>query len=120
MGRRRRRPVKPRSKQWRAVRDGSGQWIVVNERGEQPLRSETPLDRLCNVHLAAAAPVLRESLEALARRLEHMESPYARDGDRLISAYGALAMSRPTMDLLAEVLGKRGHQLQLDLSAEVA
>ena len=120
MGRRaKRRPVAPRVEQWRATRDGFGSWVVVNERGEEPLRSAEPLDRLFNVHLTAAAPVLRESLEELARRLEHMESPYARDERRPITAYGALAISRPTGDLLGEEMRQR-NQLLLDLRTEVA
>jgi len=120
LGRRaKRRPVARRVEQWRATRDGFGSWVVVDERGGEPLRSNDPLDRLCNVHLAAAAPVLRESLEALTRRLEHMESPYARDERRLITAYGALAISRPTVDLLIEEIRQR-NQLVLDLRTAVA
>lgn len=70
-------------------------------------------------YLVAQAPVLREALEELARRLEYLELPYTRDRERARWAWGEIAASRPPAEerFRAEV---QRDQLELDLSHEVA
>lgn len=121
MGRRmKRRPMQQRAARWRAVRGPFGRWIVVNEFGEEPLRTSDPVEQLMAAHLAAAAPGLREALEELARRLLYLETPYTRDARRVDSALGEVALSRPSASSLLGALAQRS-QLELDLSAsEVA
>jgi hypothetical protein len=48
-----------------------------------------------------------------------MESPYARDDAHLVSAYGALAISRPPIEHLVQAL-RQGGQFELDLTTEIA
>lgn len=120
MGRSMKRSLpKERAQLWRAVRGPFGRWVVVNEQGQEPLRSPDPLAQMMAVHLAAAAPTLREVLEEVARRLIHLETPYTRDHDRARWALGVLAVSRPMGHDLAPALATRQQQ-QLDLSTDVA
>jgi hypothetical protein len=96
----RRRVLLP-CERWRAVRDGCGAWVIVDECGVQPLRADDPLARLGNVYLAAAAPELRHTLLRLAHRMgtliEFLSSQPHRDGKLLQEAYGVIALSHPPL-----------------------
>jgi hypothetical protein len=118
----RRRVLLP-SERWRVVRDGCGAWLIVNECGAQPLRSDDPLARLGNLYLAAAAPELRDALLRLVRRMEtlieYASSQPHRDGKLVMRAYGVIGDSRPPMKewLAVEDAARRG---QRELDFEVA
>lgn len=89
-----RRAPAPGFESWRAVMDGTGAWVIVNQRGEQPLRAPDPVVRLYNIHLAASAPTLREALEALARRFERLEIRRNPDVRLVQLSWGAIIASR--------------------------
>lgn len=114
---RRRLPeVTPR---WRAARNRLGQWVVVDLAGREVLRSPDEQERLRAVHLAAAAPGLLDSLKELVRRLAYLELPYSKDRQRVQVAQDEIAASRPPLDAQLQAM-EAEHQLQLDLSDEVA
>jgi hypothetical protein len=89
------------SERWCAVRDGCGAWVIVDERGAQPLRADDPLARLGSVYLAAAAPELRHALLRMAHRMgaliEFVSPQPHRDGKLLQEAYGVIALSHPPL-----------------------
>jgi hypothetical protein len=89
------------SERWRVVRDGCGAWLIVDERGGQPLREDDPLVRLGNLYVAAAAPELRDALLRLVRRMEtlieYASAQPHRDGRLLQLAHGVIADSRPSL-----------------------
>lgn len=112
--RRRSRPLVAR---WYAVRDGRGQWAVVNDRGQQPLRDPDPSARLDAVTLAAAAPELRAMLQRVLGRFEALVpgSWQSRVDRRLAQeAHGVLVATRPLTGDLTRA-ARSGPQLELDL-----
>lgn len=118
-----RRPLRPPVARWFAVRDGNGSLVIVNEQGEQPLRAEDPLERLGNVHLAAAAPELADALRDLLVRAQHIISEYSgwrhRDQKFLMRAQAALASSRVPLaefNRIAALRGPEGDRLRRRLS----
>ena len=101
---------------WFARRDAAGYWRIVNAKGEEPLRHLDPLGRLCAIHLAASAPLLRHELKHLARRLELSGF----EERALRSVFAALADSRPiyTEVVRAQEQSRQGiMQLDLDEAA---
>ena len=114
----RRRVLLP-CERWRVVRDGCGAWLIVDERGAQPLRAEDPLARLGHLYVAAAAPELRDALLRLARRMEtlieYTSAQPHRDDKLLQLAHGVIADSRPSLrEQMAAQEAARGGQRELD------
>ena len=109
-------PVEP----WRAVRDGAGQWVVVNTKDEQPLHSEDPLERIQAVHLAAAAPQLVDVLQQVIHRMETLVErswQWKVDEKLLLESWGVVILSKPPYE---EVLAieRSGRQPELDFGAQ--
>lgn len=110
------------AEEWFPARDTNGQWVVVNGRGEQVLRSADPRVRLEAVHLAASAPLLRVLLDAVARRFESylQDHGYAYSRDARLAAEAMLIVghSVPPMDLYLSALSSTQHELHLDGEGE--
>lgn len=119
------RPPKPSDfRRWRAVRDGRGQWIVVDEDGEQPIRDRDPMERLYAVHLAAEAPWLRDVLKRICRRMEHLIAFYSSEPNvdqRLVDeGWAAILCSRPTWSTFLAAEQEQGRrQMELELDPEI-
>lgn len=124
-----RRPMKRRRRlfpdpPWRVERDETGRPRIVNQQGREPLRDEDPLERTYNLHLAAAAPELRQALRELAHLCRRLVPVYStqwrRDGWIVSRAEGALATCRPPVgEVLAAQLERERGQLELEFQ-EVA
>lgn len=114
----RRRQVELGAPQWRATMNGTGAWVIVNREGDQPLRDPDPVVRIQNIHLAAAAPTLREALELLVRRFERLNVTARRDVQLLQLSWGAIILTRPELADVMRVLPRRAQQeLELDEAA---
>jgi hypothetical protein len=101
------------------MRDGAGVWVIVDERGVLPLRADDALERLYNLHLAAAAPALRDVLLRVLHRMqgliEQISSQPHRDEKLVLRAYGVIGDSRPPLrEHLATEAAARGGQRELD------
>ena len=121
MGRKaKRRSVWPDSPRWRAVRNGWGRWVIVDEQGREVLRDPDPYQQMVTAHLAAAAPGLRDALGELARRLRYLELPYARDAKRVAWAQGELDEAKPSGEAILQVMAATYRQPELDLEDESA
>ena len=106
---------------WRAVRDPSGAWHVVDEHGYEVLKHPDPLVRLFNVWLVAAAPALRHELEWLTGRMERLildgrSGQPTKDAQDLQSCWGWLMESLPPWRERARAADLSGQQ-ELDLAA---
>ena len=110
----RRRPRRPPPRRWFAVRDGAGTWVIVDTSGNQPLRDADPFQRLHNLHLAAAAPALRDALVQLVHRLEYLlptiTSSPPHDRGLYQEAQAALADTHPRTDDILRIAGLRGQR----------
>lgn len=105
---------------WTPRRNRVGRWTVVNEQGDELFHSTDPVRNLEDAYLAAQAPMLRDALQELARRLEYLETPYTRDHERARWAWVEIAASRPPAEERLHAEAQRA-QLELDLrSDEVA
>jgi hypothetical protein len=107
----RRRPLYPEYREWLAVEDSLGCWIVVDalDRNE-PLRAACPYESMLAVHRAAAAPALVSCLSGILPRLER--TGWA-DSDRRYRhlcdfGWASLISSRPAGGTLARILLARG------------
>lgn len=104
--------------EWFAARDTNGQWVVVNGRGEQILRSSDPRIRLEAVHLAATSPLLRALLHAVTRRFESYlldhGYAYSRDARLVAEAMMIVGATLPPLDLYVAALSSTQHELRLD------
>lgn len=110
------------AEEWFPARDTNGQWVVVNGRGEQVLRSPDPRIRLEAVHLAASAPLLRSLLDAVARRLQSYLQDhgyaYSRDARLAAEAMMIVGSTVPPMELYMPALSSTQHELHLDGGGE--
>jgi hypothetical protein len=101
------------------MRDGAGVWVIVDGDGRQPLRADDALERLYNLHLAAAAPALRDVLLRVLNRMqsliEQISSQPHRDAKLVLRAHAVIAESRPPYrEHLAVQDAARGGQRELD------
>lgn len=93
--------------------------MIVNEHGEDVRFLPDPVAQMEAAYLAAAAPILREALEELVRRLLYLELPYSRDHARAEWAWSEIAASRPPAEERLRAEATRA-QLELDLDTDVA
>jgi hypothetical protein len=103
--------------EWFALKDGFGQWRLVNHHGAEPLRDPDPTRRVRAAYLAAAAPRLLALLEATASRLTRLAEDHQLDRrTRTLAREGLIAVAdaRPPLD---ELLSTDNPQLELVLEA---
>lgn len=112
-----RRLVPPPHESWHADRDASGQWRVLDTRGQEPLRSTDPLVRIEAVHLAASAPQLAAALRWLVDDFHQLElrSVHLAHRVRLNFAEVVLIEARPQLEEWLRL--HRSQQSELDLAA---
>jgi hypothetical protein len=123
----RRRPVSLEDRlhplhRWFAHRTPAGIWVIVDEAGDQPLRALDPVDRCSNIHLAAAAPVLRHELRRIAQRFSRVcredgTEQYVWNWKYIAAAYWAISESRP---LYAETCRASEGAAQLEIELDEA
>ena len=109
--------------EWRAARNGSGLWVVVNERGEEILQQADTIRRMQAVHLAAQAPTLRGVLASVLKRLSVTlathGSYYGRDVVMVREAEIELSRTRVPFMVWKDELARGGVQ-ELPLESERA
>lgn len=112
------RPLVGPVEEWKAARDERGRWVVTSSSGERVLQHADPLVRLQAVHLAAAAPRLREVLVAVTTRFQAylLDHGYGYTRDALLAreAWDTIGDSRPRFEEVLAVQRELG-QLELPL-----
>lgn len=107
--------------EWTAARDRRGLWVVTTRHGESALQHPDPMVRMHAVHLAAAAPILREALTRVTKRLqvtlEAHGSYYERDNRLVTECWIAIAETRPRFETVLQMKQVEG-QLELPLDAD--
>lgn len=110
-----RRPADDPPFVWHAQRASHGRYVIVNEQGEEPLKSPDPVEQAEAAYLAAAAPGLRKALEVATRRLLDIEPPYTRDAQRIREAQIWIHEARVPFEELRRIAsGRTQLELQLD------
>lgn len=115
----RRRPLLPDHETWDAREDGCGQWVLVDDAGNEPLRDPDPYRRMKACQRASAAPDAVAVLRALLPRLEYLELGRRHKHYRHLmdAGWAAIQQAVGPPSRLARVMRKAG-VLELPLGAK--